>query len=83
MSRDDHDAKGIAADTVQYNLPHPDVDSLRFNWIHNAVRECSRAAEHALPKLVGCRVGDGERAACRKGSGCPMLPGPRNEPIMS
>lgn len=39
--------------------------------------------EHALPRLVGCRVGDGERAACRKGSGCPTLPGPRNEPIMS
>lgn len=39
--------------------------------------------KHALPRPVGCRVGDGERAACRKGSGCPTLPGPRNEPIMS
>lgn len=39
--------------------------------------------KHALPKLVGCRVGDGERAACRKGSVCPTLPCPRNEPIMS
>lgn len=46
--------------------------------------ECAAEQQyHALPKLVGCRVGDGERAACRKGSGCPMLPGPRKEPIMS
>lgn len=46
--------------------------------------ECAAEQQtHALPKLAGCRVGDGERAACRKGSGCPMLPGPRKEPIMS
>lgn len=45
--------------------------------------EQAERQRHALPKLVGCRVGDGERAACRKGSGCPTLPGPRNEPIMS
>lgn len=52
--------------------------------LHPKCWECAAEQQkHALPKLVGCRVGDGERAACRKGSGCPTLPGPRNEPIMS
>lgn len=52
--------------------------------IQNAGWQCAAEQQkHALPKLVGCRVGDGERAACKKGSGCPTLPGPRSEPIMS
>lgn len=48
------------------------------------VCECeAKPQKHSLPKLAGCRVGDGERAACRKGSVCPTLPGPRKEPITS
>lgn len=38
---------------------------------------------HALPMPMFCIVGDGDRAACRKGSGCPILPGPRNAPMKS
>lgn len=50
---------------------------------HAMKEKAAEQQKHALPRLVGCRVGDGERAACRKGSGCPTLPGPRNEPIIS
>lgn len=72
------------ADTVQYDMPYPDVCVCVMRLLHPKSCECAAEQQkHALPKLVGCRVGDGERAACRKGSGCPTLPGPRNEPILS
>lgn len=61
------------------NVPYPDAGPA-------ASKMCMCEAEpegHFLPKLAGCRVGDGERAACRKGSVCTTLPGPRKEPITS
>lgn len=68
---------------ITHNPMHRESKSERERNNNGAeLKSCTRP-EHALPMPAFCIVGDGDRAACRKGSGCPILPGPRNPPMKS